>query len=277
MSVGFKSAQCECGRGQKSSFVLYTDEHGNKRRNGVCVECRKEHVLSVTEAVKAKRVKYNVDNRTKKRTKDAFRRAEIKAFVDAYKNKPCADCGNKFPSVAMDLDHVRGIKIRNVSGFVSGAYKLDLVKIELEKCDVVCACCHRVRTALRKENSCSGNADPAPKNPKPKSLGNAKSITINGETRSISEWERRLGIPRGVASTRLRRGYSVEQSFATTGYTSASSPIVRQRTEITALGKTQTVYEWEKLTGIKWSTIRHRLKKGWTPDQAVSIPPYGAL
>ena len=68
------------------------------------------------------------------------------------KDVPCADCGRRWPPVAMDLDHVHGVKIRSIASLVSGAYNLEIIKAEVAKCEVVCACCHRLRTHLRKEN-----------------------------------------------------------------------------------------------------------------------------
>ncbi len=41
---------------------------------------------------------------------------------------------------------------------------------------------------------------------------------------------------------------------------------------LTALGKTQIMIEWERETGLGEATIRARLRRGWTPDKAVSEP-----
>lgn len=75
-----------------------------------------------------------------------------KEYVNSVKTAPCMDCGRTFPPVCMDLDHVRGGKISNIASMVSSGYKLDLIKAEVAKCEVVCACCHRLRTTARKEN-----------------------------------------------------------------------------------------------------------------------------
>ncbi len=64
------------------------------------------------------------------------------------KGKPCADCGRKFPPVCMDFDHVaKEGKAYNVSQMRS--LKSETLAIEIQKCEVVCACCHRIRTAKR--------------------------------------------------------------------------------------------------------------------------------
>lgn len=66
-------------------------------------------------------------------------------FLNAKKAVPCAECGKKFPPVAMDFDHVRGTKKFNLSESAPMAGLLD----ELAKCEVVCSNCHRVREANR--------------------------------------------------------------------------------------------------------------------------------
>lgn len=76
----------------------------------------------------------------------------MKAVIDAIKAKtPCRDCKRRFPPVAMDFDHRFG-KNRSIANMVSGAYRIDLILEEIKLCDLVCACCHRIRTAARKQN-----------------------------------------------------------------------------------------------------------------------------
>ncbi len=75
-------------------------------------------------------------------------RARIRAIIEEAKDRPCADCGCRFPACVMDLDHVRGSKAFKVSEAVqlATALTLDRVRLEIAKCDVVCANCHRIRT-----------------------------------------------------------------------------------------------------------------------------------
>lgn len=42
-----------------------------------------------------------------------------------------------------------------------------------------------------------------------------KFLTFNGETLHYGEWERRLGLTRGVIESRIRKGFSVEQALST--------------------------------------------------------------
>lgn len=74
------------------------------------------------------------------------------ALIDAYKRKPCLDCKQIFPTYVMDFDHVRGEKKYLVSKLRSWHYvNEETIKTEIEKCDIVCANCHRIRTQQRLE------------------------------------------------------------------------------------------------------------------------------
>lgn len=86
--------------------------------------------------------------RTAGRAKDAAGRA----YVDAAKAQPCMDCGVRYPAPVMEFDHRPGVeKVCHISGMVSARsrYTLDDIREEIAKCDVVCANCHRMRTAIR--------------------------------------------------------------------------------------------------------------------------------
>lgn len=74
-------------------------------------------------------------------------RAKDELIAEA-KSKPCMDCGRTFPKVAMDFDHVRGVKRYNI-GTDYRWISMDALKEEIAKTELVCACCHRVRTSRR--------------------------------------------------------------------------------------------------------------------------------
>ena len=65
--------------------------------------------------------------------------------LDDLKDVPCADCGVRYPPRVMDFDHVRGEKKFIMS---QGVWHRSWESIleEVEKCDVVCSNCHRLRT-----------------------------------------------------------------------------------------------------------------------------------
>jgi len=76
------------------------------------------------------------------------RQASLRSAVAIWKLEAgCADCGLKTNSPEIyDLDHYQGNKVNNVSRLISKRSPIELVVDELEKCEVVCANCHRLRT-----------------------------------------------------------------------------------------------------------------------------------
>jgi len=81
------------------------------------------------------------------------RKALVRDFVREAKNKPCADCGISFPYYVMQFDHVRGEKLLNIGNVTSNGASIIKLKNEIDKCDVVCANCHAIRTHERYEAS----------------------------------------------------------------------------------------------------------------------------
>lgn len=69
----------------------------------------------------------------------------VKAILARAKNGSCADCHRTYPSYVMDLDHRPGTdKLFNCSS-TWGRSAVEMLD-EIDKCDLVCSNCHRVRT-----------------------------------------------------------------------------------------------------------------------------------
>src|SRR5919206_3677343 len=79
------------------------------------------------------------------------RRERGKAYVDQLKSRPCSDCGVQYPPYVMDFDHVRGEKSLNLSRLRNSRLAWSRLLAELEKCEAVCANCHRMRTRARSD------------------------------------------------------------------------------------------------------------------------------
>ncbi len=62
----------------------------------------------------------------------------------------CIDCGYDEHPEALDFDHTSGIKVTHVSNCRS--IESALLEIHLGRCEVVCANCHRVRSASRRSS-----------------------------------------------------------------------------------------------------------------------------
>jgi len=83
--------------------------------------------------------------RERERNRDFFWR--LRAIATAIKlDSGCVDCGyNTYPE-ALDFDHIGDDKLCDVSKCHNETQLL----AEIAKCEVVCANCHRRRTALRR-------------------------------------------------------------------------------------------------------------------------------
>lgn len=85
------------------------------------------------------------------------RRKVMRKFIDDAKNKPCLDCGKSFSIVSMQFDHVRGEKKFRLAEATAKLKSLEVVQEEIDKCEVVCANCHLVRTDNRLEGQWKPN------------------------------------------------------------------------------------------------------------------------
>mgnify|MGYP001617195566 CR=1 FL=1 len=74
------------------------------------------------------------------------RKRKIIEFLNEYKlEKGCKDCSYRKYAVALDFDHVDGVKERNVCNSKSIKQAME----EIKKCEIVCSNCHRIRTYNR--------------------------------------------------------------------------------------------------------------------------------
>ena len=58
----------------------------------------------------------------------------------------CVDCGQFFPHYVLEFDHLPGYEKLDSPGNLVRRYGWRTVKAEVEKCEVVCANCHKVRS-----------------------------------------------------------------------------------------------------------------------------------
>ena len=88
---------------------------------------------------------------------DGPRSAEIRTrwryhaeVLDQLRSVPCADCGGVFAQCAMDFDHRDAEKKTMRVTAMVGRAGIGRILAEAEKCDIVCANCHRLRTFERR-------------------------------------------------------------------------------------------------------------------------------
>lgn len=84
----------------------------------------------------------------KKRMYDAARkRNRTKMLHEIKLTRGCKDCGYRAHAEALEFDHL-GNKEFSISWGRTNNW--EKVLLEIAKCDVVCANCHRIRTANRR-------------------------------------------------------------------------------------------------------------------------------
>lgn len=68
---------------------------------------------------------------------------------DFKTGKPCLDCGRGFPPEAMHWDHRPGTEKLGEVSTIGRRRSIAMLMDELNKCDLVCANCHAIRTYAR--------------------------------------------------------------------------------------------------------------------------------
>lgn len=99
------------------------------------------------------------------------------------KSRPCMDCGQTFDPVCMDFDH-RPDEVK-LGSIVKFRYDEAGFLAEIAKCDLICACCHRLRT---KNRGYSETGRIKLRKPKPPGFGDKisklkRGVPISGEAR----------------------------------------------------------------------------------------------
>jgi hypothetical protein len=114
------------------------------RRNGqhysYCKICRKKYMRKHYQQNK----QYYIDKaaESKRVLQDEVRKLKS--------DTPCIDCKQIYPYYVMDFDHKRD-KLDSVSRMTNSGLRKKVYE-EIEKCDLVCANCHRIRTFDRLNN-----------------------------------------------------------------------------------------------------------------------------
>lgn len=127
----------ECG--EEKSLEYFDLKRGKPRSN--CKACvskyTKQHYLRNKE--------YYLNKATINRKKA---REKLRKFLfDYYFCHPCVDCGETDP-IVLEFDHIKE-KYANIAKMANRALSLERIKLEIEKCEVVCSNCHKRRTAKR--------------------------------------------------------------------------------------------------------------------------------
>jgi len=124
----------------KNDFEIQDFPIINKRtgkRSSMCTDCGREYDREYHAKNKEKRNELKRDSQLKIRIRN---RLHILRYLE---KNPCVDCGES-DIIVLEFDHQRD-KEFNVSNM--GTVSINKIQKEIDKCEVVCANCHRRRTA----------------------------------------------------------------------------------------------------------------------------------
>jgi hypothetical protein len=128
-----------CGQRKPASDFAWR-RRARDQRDNYCRPCRAAYKR---QHYAANRESYIANARDRKRTLVEERASQLLAF---FGDQPCVDCGERDPLV-LEFDHVADKSFNISKGIRDRAWHS--VLDEIGKCEVVCANCHRRRTALR--------------------------------------------------------------------------------------------------------------------------------
>lgn len=113
-------------------------------------------VISVLSKSERNR-RYYLANRERLLLKKRHELDLINTHIREVKSQPCMDCGGFFHFSAMQFDHRPDeVKSFEIGSTWARGWKLDRIIEEIQKCDLVCANCHAVRTYMRRSVAQSG-------------------------------------------------------------------------------------------------------------------------
>jgi len=76
------------------------------------------------------------------------RRRKQSMVAEIKESEGCNNCGIDISPVALDLHHTdKDDKFMDVSTMITQGYSYDRIRKEVEKCDILCANCHRIETS----------------------------------------------------------------------------------------------------------------------------------
>jgi hypothetical protein len=125
---------------------LCLPKHAYHRRNvgdgmaSYCKECRRKYAKTYYKANFGKYLE------KRRRNNQRYRQRNRRNVIAYLVNHPCVDCGEADLRV-LEFDHLDG-KVSEISNLVSSAVSWRRVEVEIAKCVVRCANCHRRKTAI---------------------------------------------------------------------------------------------------------------------------------
>jgi hypothetical protein len=129
-----------CGKRKPPEAFAWHRRKGGQR-DSFCRPCRSAYGREHYEKHRERYIKQAA------KVKYRLRRERTICLIEFFKTHPCVDCGERDP-VVLEFDHLRD-KSFSIGPELSRK-RWETILAEIEKCEVVCANCHRRRTARRR-------------------------------------------------------------------------------------------------------------------------------
>lgn len=101
-----------------------------------------------------------------------------------------------------------------------------------------------------------------------------RRVTALGESKTLSEWAERLGVKASVVRSRLNRGWDADLAVSVARADRGVYGPKKVKT-IVVDGVSKTLLQWAHTVGISVTSLRLRLRSGWSDRQAVTTPKGG--
>ena len=90
--------------------------------------------------------RYYAAHKTEYLARNRAKKQAIREWIREQKDRPCMDCGKRYPHYVMDFDHRPDEEKLYEPTRLYTLQSWKKARAEIAKCDVVCANCHRERT-----------------------------------------------------------------------------------------------------------------------------------
>ena len=138
---------CSTCKESKPKRDFYVNRAKKDGRQYFCKKCQNDyHNNKWYKKKKVERVQQVKEYKLHKK------RVNYRKVIKDYFSKGCIDCGEMDIRV-LEFDHVRGVKKRfkhrrgeGVSFLLMNGYNWETIKKEIDKCEVRCCNCHKLRT-----------------------------------------------------------------------------------------------------------------------------------
>lgn len=128
---------------QEKLLTEFSTRRGTTPSNR-CKACQREYSKQHYNKHKERYLQRNISYNGKIRD-------DVLPVIEALKSQPCMDCNVVYPPYVMDFDHREpDLKYKGISIMMANRCSLETILKEIEKCDLVCSNCHRIRTYKRR-------------------------------------------------------------------------------------------------------------------------------